>query len=68
MDEIFFIVEEAPEGGYTARSLGQSIYSEGDSLEALYEEIKDAVSCHFDSGKPGVIHLHIVRDEVLTYA
>jgi len=28
MNEIMFVVEEAPEGGYTARALGESIFTE----------------------------------------
>lgn len=46
--EIIFLVEEAPEGGYVARALGYSIFTEGDTLDAIREEIKDAVRCHFD--------------------
>jgi len=33
--EIIFMVEEDPEGGYTARALGQSIFTEADTLEKL---------------------------------
>ena len=66
MNEIIFLIEDAPEGGYTARALGHSIFSEADSLEALREEVRDAVKCHFDEGKaPKVIRLHFVREEVL---
>ena len=46
--EIIFLVEEAPEGGYVARALGHSIFTESDTLDAIREEIKDAVRCHFD--------------------
>jgi hypothetical protein len=31
VDEIIFLVEEAPEGGYTARALGYSIFTEADT-------------------------------------
>lgn len=31
MSEIIFLVEEAPEGGYIARVLGFSIFTEADS-------------------------------------
>ena len=34
MDEMIFMVENAPEGGYTARALGASIFTEADDLEA----------------------------------
>jgi hypothetical protein len=64
--EIIFSVQEAPEGGYRARSLGFSIFTEADSLEELKKMIRDAVSCHFDPAeKPRVIRLHMVRDEVI---
>lgn len=64
--EIIFSVQESPEGGYQARALGFSIFTEADSLEELKTMIRDAVSCHFENGqKPSVIHLHMVRDEVI---
>lgn len=49
--EIIFLVEEAPEGGYVARALGYSIFTEGDTLDVIREEIKDAVRCHFDENQ-----------------
>lgn len=66
MNEVLFIVEEAPEGGYTAKSVGMSIFTEADSIEALHEQVRDAVRCHFDGEIPKVIRLHFVREEVLT--
>ena len=66
MNEIIFLVEEAPEGGYTARALGASIFTEADDLPGLHNQVRDAVRCHFDAGEaPRVIRLHFVRDEVL---
>ena len=66
MDELIFMVENAPEGGYTARALGESIFTEADTLDALRQQVRDAVNCHFDDGNaPKVIRLHFVRDEVL---
>lgn len=64
-EEIIFLVEEEAEGGYTAQALGESIFTQGDSLEELKEMIKDAVDCHFEEDKPQVIRLHIVRQEIL---
>lgn len=65
MDEIIFLVEDAPEGGYNARALGVSIFTEADDLDALREQVRDAVRCHFDDGEgPRVIRLHFVREEV----
>lgn len=67
MAEVFFIVEGAPEGGYTARALGHSIYTEADTWEELRTAIQDAVQCHFEEGeKPRVIRLHYSREELLT--
>ena len=66
MNEIIFLVEEAPEGGYTARALGESIFTEADDIPALREQVRDAVRCHFDEGdSPRVIRLHFTREEVL---
>ena len=66
MNEIVFSVEAAPEGGYSARALGHSIFTEAESEDELRKKVRDAVQCHFDEGKrPAVIRLHFVRDEVL---
>jgi hypothetical protein len=67
MNEIMFLVEEAPEGGFTARALGVSIFTEADNLAELRASIRDASSCHFEEDQePKVIRLHFVREEVLT--
>lgn len=68
--EIVFIVEEDPEGGYNAEALGYSIFTEGETIEELKENIKDAVRCHFDREEevPQIIRLHIVKEESFTYA
>ncbi len=66
MSEIVFLVEEAAEGGFVARALGASIVTEADSMPALYEQVRDAVRCHFEEGvRPRLIRLHYVRDEVI---
>ncbi len=66
MTEIVFIVEQAPEGGLTARALGESIFTEADTEAELRVAVQDAVHCHFEEGKsPKVIRLHFVRDELL---
>jgi hypothetical protein len=64
--EIIFVVDEAPEGGYTARALGQAIFTEADSWDELRAAVQDAVRCHFDDDeRPAVLRLHMVREEVL---
>ena len=66
MSEIVFVVEEAPEGGFIARAIGASIFTEADTLGELHDRARDAVRCHFDEGKaPKLIRLHYVRDEVI---
>jgi hypothetical protein len=66
MTEIVFVVELAPEGGYTARALGEPIFTEADTETELRTAVQDAVHCHFDAGQsPKVIRLHFVRDELL---
>lgn len=65
--EVIFSIQESPEGGFQARALGFSIFTEADSLEELKAMIRDAVSCHFDDAdKPSVIRLHMVKDEVIS--
>lgn len=48
--EVLFLVEDADEGGYVARALGYSIFTEADSWDELKAAIRDAVQCHFDEG------------------
>ena len=65
--EIIFEVTEAVEGGYDAKALGHSIYTQGENWDDLKEMARDAVLCHFDEDEaPHVIRLHLVREEVVT--
>ncbi len=65
-DEIIFVVEQAPEGGFTAKAVGESIFTEADTREELAEQVRDAVKCHFEEGsRPGLIRLHFVHDKVI---
>lgn len=65
MNEIMFVVEEAPEGGWTARALGESIFTAADDIESLHQQVRDAVHCHFEEGKtPKIVRLHFTREEV----
>ncbi|MFN6568872.1 2-oxoisovalerate dehydrogenase [Dendronalium sp. ChiSLP03b] len=67
MSEIIFLVEEDPDGGYTARALGESIFTQADDLKTLREMVRDSVQCHYldKQSRPKLIRLHIVRDEVI---
>jgi hypothetical protein len=65
MNELIFVVEEAPEGGYTARALGESIFTEVDDLAQLQNQVRDAVLCHFEeeAARPKLIRLHLGREK-----
>jgi hypothetical protein len=67
VSEIIFLVEESDEGGYTARAVSESIFTEGETLDDLRRNVREAVECHFDDNKaPKIIRLHIVHEEILT--
>jgi len=69
MKEFIFLVEDDPEGGYTAQALGHSIFTEGETLSEVKKNIKDALKCHFDEGDlPLFVRLHIVKEERFAYA
>lgn len=69
MTEIIFHVSEAPEGGYTAKAVGQSIFTEADSLNELKAMIRDAVLCHFeDDDMPKVVRIILTREELFPMA
>ncbi|MHB1559486.1 MAG: 2-oxoisovalerate dehydrogenase [Isosphaeraceae bacterium] len=62
MSELIFIVEKAPEGGFTARALGASIFTEADTWVELQAQVRDAVRCHFEEGQRAtVVRLHHAR-------
>ncbi|MBX2967389.1 MAG: 2-oxoisovalerate dehydrogenase [Cyclobacteriaceae bacterium] len=64
--EIIIVVEESPEGGYIARALGESIFTEADTLEELKINVKEAVKTHYDEGQhPKIIRLHFTREELI---
>jgi predicted RNase H-like HicB family nuclease len=64
MNEIIFIVEESNEGGYEAKALGYSIFTDGDDIEGLKKNIKDAIRCHFEENPPKIVRLHLIKEEV----
>ena len=65
--EVIFMVEESMEGGYEAKALDYSIYTQAETLDELKKEIIDAVKCHFTNNEmPHIIRVHLVKDEVIT--
>jgi hypothetical protein len=64
--EIVFEIEQAAEGGFNARAIGESIFTQGESIEQIREAIREAVACHFgDHALPKVIRLRIIQEEIL---
>jgi len=60
--EIIFLVEESPEGGYEARALGHSIFTEADTYADLKQMVQDAVSCYFEpENRPRVVRALLTR-------
>lgn len=66
-DEIIFLITESFEGGFEAKALGHSVFTEADTIEELKTAVRDAVRCHFEEKSlPKLIRLHFVKDEVIT--
>jgi len=66
MNEIIFLVEDSVEGGFEARALKESIFTEGETIEDLKGNIREAIRCHFEDGPiPSVIRLHYVKEETI---
>jgi len=64
---IFEVSEDELDGGYSASALGFGIHTEGDTLDELRRNVREAVDCYFDDSmtRPHLIRLHYVREEVL---
>lgn len=68
MKEIIFeVTDDEVDGGYSASALGSGIHTQGDSLDEILRNIREAVDCYFDDTipRPKLIRLHFVRDEIL---
>ena len=66
VNEIICDVTESLEGGYEARALGHSIFTQGEDGDDLKDMAREAVLCHFDDEEaPRVIRLHLVREEAI---
>lgn len=65
--ELIFEVRDAEEGGYTARALGHSIFTEAETWEELRGNAMEATELHFESAatRPRLIQLHYVKDELI---
>ena len=64
---IFEVAEDELDGGFSASALGFGIHTQGDTIDEIHRNVREAVDCYFDDGtdRPRLIRLHYVRDEVL---
>ena len=65
--ELIFKIRDAEEGGFYARALGHSIFSEAESWEELRANLLEAVSAHFEDAaiRPRLVQMHYVKDELI---
>jgi predicted RNase H-like HicB family nuclease len=64
MEEIVFLVKESEEGGYEAKALEISIFTEGETIQELKNNIKEAVQLHFDDTNKRIARLHFLKEEI----
>ncbi len=65
--ELIFEIRDAEEGGYYARALGHSIFTEGDTWDELRANLLEAVALHFEDSetRPRLVQMHYVKDELI---
>jgi predicted RNase H-like HicB family nuclease len=68
--EVIFEVRDAEEGGYYARALGHSIFTQGDTWDELRSNALEATSLHFEDSEEAIrlVQLHYVKDELIPVA
>lgn len=62
-ETIFEVSEDEIDGGYSASALGYGIHTEGETLEELRENVREAVDCYFDPSmeRPSIIRFLSTR-------
>lgn len=61
MKEIIFDITQEVDGGFVAKCLTESIFTQADTWEELRSQVKDAVEAYFfNQPKPEIIRLHFV--------
>ena len=65
--ELIFETRDAEEGGYYARALEHSIFTEAETRDELKSNILEATTLHFEDQdtKPRIVQLHYVKDELI---
>lgn len=62
MSEIIFeVTEDEVDGGYSASAIGYGIHTQGNSMEEIRHNVREAVDCYFDKtmDRPGFIRLDV---------
>jgi hypothetical protein len=49
--EIIFLIEESFDGGFEAKAVGYSIFTDGETEDEIRKNILEAVRCHFDENE-----------------
>jgi predicted RNase H-like HicB family nuclease len=65
--ELIFEVRDADEGGFYARALGHSIFTQAETWDELRANVLEATSLHFEEEElqPRLVQLHYVKDELI---
>ena len=65
--ELIFEVRDAEEGGFHARALGHSIFTQAETWDELRANVLEATSLHFEDEQthPRLVQLHYVKDELI---
>jgi predicted RNase H-like HicB family nuclease len=65
--ELIFEVRDAEEGGYCARALGHSIFTQAETWEELRTNILEATSLHFEDSRvqPRLVRLNYANSEFI---
>lgn len=63
--ELIFEIRDAEEGGFYARALGHSIFTEANTWDELRANVLEAVALHFDEAadRPRLVQLRHVNHE-----
>ena len=68
--ELIFEVRDAEQGGYYARALGHSIFTQAETWDELRTNVVEVTSLFFeaDEVRPNLVQLHYVKNELIPVA
>ncbi len=64
---IFEVSQDEVDGGYSASAVGYGIHTQGETVEEVRANVREAVECYFDEGmeRPALVRLHLTVGELL---